>query len=316
MMNGNEMDIWFKMIKTFQYRDDNQDLEQTQIPGYTPMAVSGMPKTTPSLPVGNGMVRPPAVQPSSVRAPNVRRDLKPKPERGSIESDNGASSVGNDRLSSNGIDEQGYFEPDTPPPHSNHRPPSNNGAISPTPTPLYPNRTPHYPSDPSSRISSSAHSSSISSVSPSPGPFTASPSPFNSGGRVSPYPYPSPTPNFSPSPAFPDGRSPGPGRPPKPPKYVQPAPGSHRVPPHPPINTTHPNGSPPFASEADKPKLDYIVLDKMTKNTSSKKSDSSLPPRSCADDQTVEYADLNADATLAIAKTSEERRKERNRGAS
>ena len=60
------------------------------------MAVSGMPKTAPSIPVSNGMVRPPAVQPS-VRAPNVRRDLKPKPERGSIESDNGASSVGNDR---------------------------------------------------------------------------------------------------------------------------------------------------------------------------------------------------------------------------
>ena len=59
------------------------------------MAVSGMPKTAPTVPVSNGMVRPPAVQPS-VRAPNVRRDLKPKPERGSIGSD-GASSTGNDR---------------------------------------------------------------------------------------------------------------------------------------------------------------------------------------------------------------------------
>ena len=63
------------------------------------MVPSGMPKPVPSIPPGNGMVRPPpAVQPSVRGAPNVRRDLKPKLEGSSVgSSENGSSSLGNDR---------------------------------------------------------------------------------------------------------------------------------------------------------------------------------------------------------------------------
>lgn len=281
------MEVWFKMIKTFQYRDEDiKEYDTSQVPSYTimsPAAMNGMPKPQ--------MIRPPTVQQPPARPPPVMRDLKPKPGRGSIGSDNGAA-VTHDRSSSNGFDDPTYYiEPETTP---------NSIAPSPHAIDASPIPTHHHPGRP--RYPKSSSSISQSSISPSPGP---------PNGQNSPYRYPPSTPVFVDQqrhPSYSQSRVQNtptmPGRPPKPPN-MQPG-VSNRVP------ATPSTSVPPFVPSSEDKKLEYVEISKDSKLNKSKKPENiPQPPRPAANDDVVEYNFIvDAEKTQALANVTRKRQEE------